>query len=80
MNDRTLLRVCGICFCLLAVSNMTKFLEMSSNQGFMFFGMRQHGTPDLVWGWVFGLVYTIVAIAFSSGAVYLLRKHRDELT
>ena len=109
---------------------MTKFLEMSSNQGFMFFGMRQHGTPNLVWGWVFGLylliygigvlrmrawalpmgtayaayvvvnlvlfmirmpgeafahllfglVYTIVAIAFSSGAVYLLRKHRDELT
>ena len=130
MNDRTLLRVCGICFCLLAVSNMTKFLEMSSNQGFMFFGMRQHGTPNLVWGWVFGLylliygigvlrmrawalpmgtayaayvvvnlvlfmirmpgeafahllfglVYTIVAIAFSSGAVYLLRKHREELT
>ena len=130
MNDRTLLRICGICFCLLAVSNFTKFLEMSPHQGFMFFGMRQRGTPDLVWGWIFGaylliygigvlrmrawaipmgaayaayvvlnlilftirmsdealarpifgLIYTIVAIGVSSGAVYLLRKHRAELT
>ena len=130
MNDRTLLRILGVGFCLLAVSNMTKFLEMSSNQGFMFFGMRQRGTPDLVWGWIFGLylliygigvlrmrawalpmgtayaayvvinlvlftirmsdeafahplfgiIYAVVAIAGSSGAVYLLRKHRDELT
>ncbi len=130
MNDRTLLRICGICFCLLAVSNFTKFLEMSPHQGFMFFGMRQHGTPNLIWGWVFGLylliygigvlrmrawalpmgvvyaayvvvnlvlftirmpgeafehplfgiIYAIVAIGVSSGAVYLLRKHRGELT
>jgi hypothetical protein len=130
MNDRTLLRICGICFCLLAVSNFTKFLEMSPHQGFMFFGMRQHGTPNLVWGWVFGLylliygigvlrmrawalpmgaayaayvvvnlvlfsirmpgeafehplfglIYSIVAIGVSGGAVFLLRKHRGELT
>jgi hypothetical protein len=96
----------------------------------MFFGMRQRGTPNLVWGWlfgiylmvygigvlrlrrwalpmgaayavyvilnlilftvrmpeealarpVFGLVYIIVAVGVSSGAVYLLNKHKAELT
>ena len=129
MNDRTLLRICGVCFCILAVSNMTKFIEASPHQGFMLFGMRQHGTPNLVWGWIFGLyllvygigvlrmrawalpmgmayaayvvlnlilfairmsdeafarpifglVYIIVAVTVSSGAVYLLRKHQAEL-
>ncbi len=129
MSERTALRVCGVCFCLLAVSNFTKFLELSPQQGFMLFGMRQHGTPNLVFGWIFGLyllvygigvlrmrawalplgalyagyvivnlvlftvrmsgealarpifglVYAVVAIAGSSGAAYLLRKHRAEL-
>ena len=129
MSDRTWLRILGVCFCLLAVSNFTKFLEMSSNQGFMLFGMRQHGTPDLIWGWIFGaylliygigvlrmrawalpmgvayaayvvvnlvlftirmsdeafahplfgIVYAIVAIAGSAGAVHLLRRHQAEL-
>jgi len=129
-NDRTMLRTCGILFCLLAVSNCTKFLEMSPHQGFMFFGMRQHGLPNLVLGWmfgiylavyglgvlrmrayalpmgiayaiyvvlnlilftirmpeeayakpIFGLAYIAVAIGVSSGTVYLLNKHRAELS
>lgn len=129
MNDRTALRICGICFCLLAVSNATKFIEFSPHQGFMLFGMRQHGLPNLVFGWlfgiylaiyglgvlrrrayalpmgiayaiyvvlnlilftirmpeeawarpIFGLVYIVVAVGVSSGAVYLLGKQRHEL-
>jgi len=58
-NDRTLLRVCGICFCLLAISNCTKFIEASPHQGFMLFGMRQHGLPNLVFGWIFGIYLAI---------------------
>jgi len=130
MNDRTALRICGVLFCLLAVSNFTKFLEMSPHQGFMLFGMRQHGTPNLVFGWlfglyllvygigvlrmrayalpmgvayaayvvlnlilftirmpeeafarpIFGLVYIIIAVGVSGGAVYLLSKNRHALT
>lgn len=130
MDDRTALRICGILFCLLAISNFTKFLEFDAHQGFMLFGMRQHGTPNLIWGWIFGLyllvygigvlrlrayalpmgsyyagyvilnlllftirmpgealarpifglVYIIVAVGVSSGAVRLLRRNRALLT
>ena len=129
MTDRTVLRVCGVLFCLLAVSNFLKFLEFDSHTGFMLFGMRQRGTPNLVWGWIFGfylliygvgvyrmrayalpmgiayavyvvlnlilftirmpeeafarpifgLVYIVVAVAVSSGAVYFLRKNQRAL-
>ena len=130
MNDRTMLRVCGVLFCVLGVSNLLKFLEFDSHTGFMLFGMRQRGLPNLVFGWlfglylliygigvyrmrawalpmgmayvvyvvlnlvlftirmpdeawarpIFGLVYTVVAIGVSGGAVYLLRKNRPQLT
>ena len=62
MNDRTLLRICGICFCLLAVSNFTKFLEMSPHQGFMLFGMRQRGFPNFLFGWLFGIYLLVYGI------------------
>ena len=62
MSDRTVLRICGILFCLLALSNFTKFLELSPEQGFMLFGMRQRGTPNLVFGWLFGLYLLIYGI------------------
>ncbi len=130
MNDRTLLRVFGILFCVLAVSNFSKPLEMNDHVGLVFFGQRLRGTPNLIlapifglylavygvavlrmkrialpmsyvyagyvilnlvlftvrmsveaWGRpVFGLVYAAVAIGVSSGAAYLLTKHRDELS
>jgi hypothetical protein len=48
MNDRTLLRVCGVLFCALAVSNLLKPLELDVHQGFVFLGMRQRGTWNLV--------------------------------
>ena len=42
-DDARWLRICGILFCLLAVSNCTKFIEASPHQGFMLFGMSDHG-------------------------------------
>ena len=48
MDDRGWLRVCGVCFCVLALSNFLKPLEMSPHQGFVFLGMRQHGTMNLL--------------------------------
>lgn len=130
MNDRTLLRICGVLFCLLAVSNLVKPLELHAHHGFVFFGLRLQGTWNLllapiaalylgVYGagvlrmrayalpmgriyaaWVianlilftvrmsdealarpiFGLVYTIVAIGVSSGAVRLLARNRAALS
>ena len=72
MNDRTALRICGVLFCLLAVSNFTKFLEMSPHQGFMLFGMRQHGTPNLVFGWLFGLYLLVYGIGVLRMRAYAL--------
>lgn len=130
MDDRTLLRVCGVLFCALAVSNLLKPLEMEAHQGFVFLGMRQQGTWNLLLaplaavflavyglgvlrmrayalpmgkiyaGWVianlilftvrmsdealarpiFGIVYSIVAIGVSSGAVRLLTRNRTALS
>jgi len=61
-DDTRWLRICGILFCLLAVSNCTKFIEASPHQGFMLFGMRQHGLPNLFWGWVFGIYLAIYGV------------------
>lgn len=129
MNDRTLLRVCGALFCALAVSNFLKPFELHSSHGFVFFGLRQQGTPNLLLGPlagiflaiyglgvlrqrayalpmgrlyaayvivnlvlftirmpaeafgkpIFGLVYTVIAIGVSSGAVWLLSRNRAAL-
>jgi uncharacterized transporter YbjL len=76
MNDRTLLRICGVLFCALAVSNFTKFLEFDAHQGFMLFGMRQHGTPNLVYGWLFGLYLLIYGIGVLRMRAYALSMGR----
>jgi hypothetical protein len=130
VNDRTLLKVCGVLFCLLAISNLVKPLELHAHHGFVFLGMRQRGTWNLLLGplgavflavyglgvlrmrayalpmgriyaaWVignlilftvrmsdealarpiFGVVYAIVAIGVSSGAVRLLARNRAALS
>ncbi len=130
MNDRTLLRVCGFLFCALAVSNFLKPLELNPHHGFVFLGLRQQGTSNLVLGPlaglflaiygfgvlrqrafalplgrvyaayvilnlvlftirmpdealgkpIFGLVYSVVAIGVSSGAVWLLGRNRAALS
>jgi hypothetical protein len=53
MNRRTL-RFFAVLFALLAVSNATKILEMQPEHGLVFLGRRQHGTPNLVLGPIFG--------------------------
>ena len=63
MNDRTLLKVFGVLFCLLAISNFIKPLESQPNVGFVFFGMRQRGTPNLILGPLFGLYLLVYGIA-----------------
>ena len=59
MNDRTLLRVCGFLFCALAVSNFLKPFEFDAHQGFVFLGMRQRGTWNLILGPLAGLFLAI---------------------
>ncbi len=76
MSDRTALRICGVLFCGLAISNFTKFLEVSPHQGFMLFGMRQHGTPNLIFGWIFGLYLLIYGIGVLRMRAYALSMGR----
>jgi hypothetical protein len=71
-GDARWLRIFGICFCLLAVSNCTKFIEAKPNQGFMLFGMRQHGLPNLIWGWIFGIYLAIYGIGVLRMRAYAL--------
>ena len=59
MNDRRLLTLCGVLFCALAISNFLKPFEFDAHQGFVFFGMRQHGTWNLVLGPLAGLFLAI---------------------
>jgi len=59
MNDRQWLKVCGMLFCALAISNLTKPVELSSHQGFVFLGQRQHGTWNLVLGPLAGLFLAV---------------------
>lgn len=52
----TFLTVCAILFALLGVSNALKPLEASATQGFVLFGQRLSGTPNLVAGPIFALI------------------------
>ena len=49
------LRILAVLFALLAVSNLTKPLGMSVEQGFVFFGRRLTGTPNLIAAWAFAV-------------------------
>jgi hypothetical protein len=48
------LRVFAVIFALLAISNMTKPLELQPEHGFVLLGRRLRGTPDLVVAPMFG--------------------------
>lgn len=52
----TFLTVCAILFALLGVSNALKPLEASATQGFVLFGQRLSGTPNLIAGPLFALL------------------------
>ena len=76
MDDRGWLRVCGVCFCLLALSNFMKPLEISPHQGFVFLGQRQHGVTNLLQAPLAGLflaAYGLGVLRLRSYAVPLSR-------
>ena len=78
MNDRTWLKVLGVLFCVLAISNFTKVLEMQPNVGLVFFGMRQRGMPNMILAPLAGLfllaygisVLRMKKIALPMGRIY----------
>ncbi len=78
MNDRRLLTICGVLFCLLAVSNFLKAFELDVHHGFVFFGMRQRGTWNLLLAPVAGIflavygagVLRLRAYALPMGRIY----------
>lgn len=72
MNDRGLLRVCGVLFLVLAVSNFLKPLEMYPDHGFVFFGQRQHGMPNYVLGPLFGVLLAIYGLGVLGLKAYAL--------
>jgi hypothetical protein len=57
------LRIFAILFALLAVSNLTKPLGLSVEQGFVFFGRRLSGTPNLIAAWAFAVFLFAYAAA-----------------
>jgi hypothetical protein len=63
MDDRRWLKVCGVLFCVLAVSNFLKPLEIEPHQGFVFLGQRQRGLPNLVLAPLAGLFLAIYGTA-----------------
>jgi hypothetical protein len=53
MNVRSL-RIFAVLFALLAISNITKPLELQPEHGFVLLGRRLRGTPDLIVAPMFG--------------------------
>ncbi len=72
MNDRTLLKICGLLFCALAISNFTKPLELEPHQGFVFLGMRQHGTWNLILGPLAGIFLAVYGLGVLRLRAYAL--------
>jgi hypothetical protein len=57
----TLLTVYAVLFGILAVSNMSKGLQIGSTTGFVFFGARLSGIPNAILGLVFGALLAVYA-------------------
>lgn len=57
------LRLFAVLFALLAVSNFLKPMGFSDDQGFVFFGRRLSGTPNLLAGWSFAALLAAYASA-----------------
>jgi len=60
-NPERTLRVFAVAFALLAISNLLKPLELGETTGFVFFGQRLSGTPNLIAGVFFGLYLLVYA-------------------
>lgn len=78
MNDRSWLKICGVLFCALAISNFLKPLELNASHGFVFLGQRLQGTWNMLLGPLAGLflavygagVLRLRAYALPMGRVY----------
>ncbi|HYC54355.1 MAG TPA: hypothetical protein VEL28_05405 [Candidatus Binatia bacterium] len=70
-TDRTL-KIYAVLFGLLALSNLSKPLEMSQEVGFVFFGQRLKGTPNMIVAPMFGIYMAVYAWS-------LWNKHRMAL-
>ncbi len=55
----TALTVFAILFGLLAISNLLKPLQLTSSAGFVFFGKRLSGAPNMVLGPLFGILLAV---------------------
>jgi hypothetical protein len=60
-NPQRTLRVFAIAFALVAVSNLLKPLELGETHGFVFFGQRLSGTPNLIAAVFFGIYLLVYA-------------------
>lgn len=58
-----ILRVFAVLFALMALSNLTKPFELAPDHGFVFFGRRLSGAPNLIAGLAFGTYLAVYAEA-----------------
>lgn len=57
----TALTILAVLFALLAISNLSKPLQMNSEQGFVLFGERLSGTANAIAGPLFGVLLLVYA-------------------
>jgi hypothetical protein len=67
-----LLRFFAVLFGLMALSNLTKSLELAADQGFVFFGRRLSDTPNLIAASAFGFYLAFYAEALWRRRAYAL--------
>ncbi len=80
MNARSALKAFAVLFCLLAVSNLLKPLQLSGEVGFVLFGQRLAGTANTIAGPLFGIYLAVYAygiwtkrrFAVGMGAAYAI--------
>lgn len=72
MKPTSLVRTFAVLFALLAVSNMTKPLEMMPEHGLVFLGRRLRGTADLVAAPLFGAYLAAYAWGLWNGKRWAL--------
>ncbi len=63
MDNHRFLRSMAVLFGLLAISNFLKPFGFSAETGFVFFGRRLAGTPNLIAGWTFAVFLGCYAAA-----------------
>lgn len=72
MNDRSWLKICGILFCALAVSNFLKPLEFNPSHGFVFLGQRLQGTWNMLLAPLAGLFLAVYGVGVLRLRAYAL--------